>query len=310
MLGTPSASRTAIAACLAFALAASCPAEARNKKKHQRIIHSPRWEQSYYVRGENGQVVAESRADEKRYPASLTKLMTLLLLFEELERTKAENLKDGLTLASLLPVSDYAASKERTNLKLRAGSSLSVEDAILGLIICSANDAAVAVAEALKGSEAAFAELMTKRAQQIGMNNTVFRNASGLPDRQQVTTARDMVTLAMYIWDKFKVYRPYFSRTKFMFNGERYNTHNGLIRGYGGAGAEGLKTGYIRDSGFNLTGVFSRAGQRVFGAIMGQNSASLAVHGLKRWFDTFFRQTPSGIANVTPSGPPPKLARD
>ncbi|WP_458526614.1 D-alanyl-D-alanine carboxypeptidase family protein [Onishia taeanensis] len=208
----------------------------------------------------SGDVVYAENAEARRYPASLTKMMTLYLLFEAIEQGQ-------LTLDDALPVSDHAASMPASKLWLKAGDSIRVGDAIPALVVRSANDVAVVVAEALGGSEAAFAQRMTARARAMGMGTTRFRNASGLPDDAQVTTARDMATLAVALMRDFPEYYGEFSRTEFVFRGKRQRGHNRLLSNY--PGADGLKTGFIRASGFNVATSAVRDGRRLIAVVMG-----------------------------------------
>lgn len=209
---------------------------------------------------ENGEVLYAENADERRYPASLTKMMTLYLLFEALE-------KGELTLNQALPVSAQAAAMPATKLWLAAGSSIPVDSAIRALAVRSANDVAVVVAEALGGSEQRFGHLMTAKARELGMNSTTFRNASGLPDDQQITTARDMVTLSVRVMQDFPQYYHYFGLQEFTYRGTRHTSHNRLVRNY--PGADGLKTGFIRASGFNVATTAVNNNRRLVGIVMG-----------------------------------------
>ncbi len=176
---------------------------------------------------ENGEVLYAENADEPRYPASLTKMMTLYLTFEALEEGR-------LSLDQPLPVSAQAAAMPATKLWLSAGSSIPVDTAIRALAVRSANDVAVVVAEALGGSEQRFANLMTVKARELGMNATTFRNASGLPDDQQRTTARDMLTLSVRVMQDFPRYYHYFGLQEFTYRGTRHTSHNRLVRDYPG----------------------------------------------------------------------------
>ena len=214
---------------------------------------------------ESGEVLHGANADETRYPASLTKVMTLYLLFEALERGE-------LRLDSPLPVSAYAASKPASKLHVRAGSTIPVEKAIQALVIRSANDVAVVVAEALGGSEANFARMMTDRARELGMPRTTFRNANGLPDAGQTTTARDMATMSIRVMQDFPQYYHYFSQTRFTWNGQTITGHNRMLGNY--PGADGLKTGFIRASGFNLATSAVRDGRRLVSVVMGGFTAA------------------------------------
>ncbi|WP_404377952.1 serine hydrolase [Vreelandella aquamarina] len=214
---------------------------------------------------ENGEVMYAENADEPRYPASLTKMMTLYLTFEALEN-------GSLTLNQPLPVSAQAAAMPATKLWLSAGSSIPVDTAIRALVVRSANDVAVVVAEALGGSESRFANLMTAKARELGMSATTFRNASGLPDNQQITTARDILTLSVRVMQDFPQYYHYFGLQEFSFRGTRHTSHNRLVRDY--PGADGLKTGFIRASGFNVATTAVHDGRRMVAVVMGGFSSS------------------------------------
>lgn len=209
---------------------------------------------------ETGEVLHARRPDAARYPASLTKMMTLYMLFEALERGE-------LTLSSQLVMSREAASRPPSKLGVPAGSSISVETAIRALVIRSANDVAVMVAEQLAGSEDAFASAMTDRAVALGLTATVFRNASGLPDAAQRTTARDMARLAHALHRDFPQYFHYFGERSFRYAGRTYTTHNTLLGRVNGV--DGLKTGYIRASGFNIAVTAERSGARLVTVVMG-----------------------------------------
>lgn len=209
---------------------------------------------------ENGEVLYAENADEPRYPASLTKMMTLYLTFEALE-------KGELSINQALPVSAQAAAMPATKLWLSAGSSIPVDTAIRALAVRSANDVAVVVAEALGGSEQGFAHLMTAKARELGMNSTTFRNASGLPDDQQITTARDMLRLSVRVMQDFPQYYHYFGLQEFTYRGTRHTSHNRLVRNY--PGADGLKTGFIRASGFNVATTAVHGNRRLVSIVMG-----------------------------------------
>ena len=219
---------------------------------------------SFVIDGNSGTVLSKSHADDLRYPASLTKMMTLYLLFDALKSGK-------LQLDSELVVSERAASQQPSKLDLSAGDTISVSHAIGALVTRSANDVAVAVAENLAGSEEKFARAMTAKAREMGMKRTTFRNASGLPDSGQQTTARDLATLALRLNDDFPEYYPYFKMTYFSYKGERIRNHNGLLFSF--EGTDGIKTGYTRDSGFNLVASVRRDGRHVIGVVMGGDTA-------------------------------------
>jgi D-alanyl-D-alanine carboxypeptidase len=213
-----------------------------------------------------GEVLQASNADASTYPASLTKMMTLYLLFEALQEGRV-----GLT--DTITFSNHAAGMSATNLNVDGGDRISVETAILAMVVRSANDAAVAIAEHLGGTESGFARLMTNKAQMLGMNNTLFRNANGLPDPKQRTTARDMATLAVALIRDYPQYYGYFKRTSFQYRGVNYSGHNKLLKTF--AGYDGIKTGYIRASGFNLASSAARDGRRLVVVVMGGTSPSM-----------------------------------
>jgi D-alanyl-D-alanine carboxypeptidase len=211
-----------------------------------------------------GATLYEREADKPRYPASLTKMMTLYLLFEALEQKR-------LGWESRIVLSERAAAKPPSSLELPAGASISVKEAVLALIVKSANDVACAVGETLAGSEEKFARAMTAKARQLGMPGTSFRNASGLPDNAQVTTARDMVTLAMRLAHDFPEPYKLFSSRHFTHKGESHRNHNTLLFNF--EGTDGIKTGYIRASGFNLVASVRRGKRHVIGVVMGGSTA-------------------------------------
>jgi len=211
-----------------------------------------------------GAVLHEVSPDAPRHPASLTKMMTLYLVFEQIEAGR-------MSYATRIKVSQEAASASPSKLDLEPGEQIETLAAIKALITKSANDVAVALAEHIAGSEAAFARLMTARARQIGMRNTVFRNASGLPDAAQVTTARDMITLALRLQDEYPRHYGLFRTRSFAYEGNSYRNHNTLLANF--QGTDGIKTGYTRMSGFNLVASAHRGGRHVIGAVFGGASA-------------------------------------
>ena len=211
----------------------------------------------------SGKVISASNADERRYPASLTKLMTLYIAFDALDKGK-------LKLSDKLKVSRNAANRAPSKIGVRAGETISVETTIKALIIKSANDCATVLAEALGKTEENFAKIMTKTAQDLGMKHTTFKNASGLPDPQQKTTARDMAILASAVYHHFPEYYNWFSMTKFTYKGTTYYTHNHLLKKY--RGADGMKTGYTAAAGYNIVTSAERNGSRVIAVVMGYNS--------------------------------------
>ena len=216
------------------------------------------------VDANSGTVLHSTNPDAQRHPASLTKIMTLYLLFEQLEAGK-------LKLDSPLPVSKQAAEQMPTKLGLKPGSTLAVEDAIKGMVTRSANDAAVVVAEAIAGDEDAFARLMTRKAQALGMSRTIYKNASGLPDSNQITTARDQSTLGRAVQERFPRYYKYFSIRTFVFRGQSIGNHNHLLGRV--EGVDGIKTGYVNASGFNLVTSVHRGNRYLVAVVMGGSSA-------------------------------------
>jgi D-alanyl-D-alanine carboxypeptidase len=216
------------------------------------------------VDANSGKVLHETNPDARRHPASLTKIMTLYLLFEQLEAGK-------LKLDSQLKVSAEASGQDPTKLGLKPGSTLEVEDAIKGIVTRSANDAAVVVAEAIGGDEDGFARLMTRKALALGMSRTVYRNASGLPNDDQVTTARDQSILGRAIQERFPKYYKYFSIRSFTFRGQSIGNHNHLLGRVDGV--DGIKTGYISASGFNLVTSVHRGNRYLVAVVMGGTSA-------------------------------------
>ena len=237
---------------------------------------------SIVVDATTGQILHADDADALRYPASLTKTMTLYMVFDQI---KAGRLK----LNQKLPVSAAAASQAPSIIGLRAGDSLTVEQAILATVTKSANDAAVVLAEAVGGTEAAFANLMTRRARQLGMDHTTFRNASGLPNPRQRTTARDMATLALALLKNHREYYHYFATQEFSWNDRSFSNHNRLLNGYDGA--DGIKTGFIRASGFNLIASAQRHGRRVIGVVFGGDSASARDKHMAHLLDRGFARS-------------------
>ena len=212
-----------------------------------------------------GRVLHEQFADQPRKPASLTKMMTLYMAFSEIEAGR-------LSYSTKIPVSARAASMAPSKLGLKAGEEIRLIDAMKALITKSANDMAVAVAEKIGGTEANFAKLMTTRARQIGMRSTRFRNASGLPDSRQISTARDMVTLGLRLQEDFPQHYKLFSIKSFDYKGKTYRTHNTLMHGF--PGMDGIKTGYTRASGFNLVSSVKADGKHVVAAVFGGTTAA------------------------------------
>jgi len=212
----------------------------------------------------SGRELVADRADELRHPASLTKLMTIYLTFSALDSGR-------LSLGDALPVSINALNAPPTKIGLPPGGTVNVRDATMALVTRSANDAAIVLAEALGGDEATFAQLMTQKARQLGMTSTVYRNASGLPNRDQVTTARDLARLAFALMRDFPHYYAIFSVQSYPYRGRILENHNRMLLSY--EGADGLKTGYTVASGFNLVMSAMRDNRRLIGVVMGGDSA-------------------------------------
>lgn len=212
----------------------------------------------------SGTALHQANPDGLRHPASLTKIMTLYLLFERLESGK-------LKLDSEMDVSAHAASRPPTKLGVKPGQTLLVEDAIKALVTRSANDAASVIAEAIAGDEDEFAKLMTRKARALGMARTIYRNASGLPNDEQVTTARDQALLGIAIQERFPRYYKYFATSSFQYRGQRIGNHNRLLGKV--AGVDGIKTGYTRASGFNLVTSMRRGNRHIVAVVLGGASA-------------------------------------
>jgi D-alanyl-D-alanine carboxypeptidase len=236
---------------------------------------------SIVVDGNSGAVLQAASADALRHPASLTKVMTLYLLFERLESGR-------LKLDSTLRVSEHAADQAPTKLGLKPGQTISVEDAIKGIVTKSANDAAVAVAENLGGDEDGFATLMTQKAHALGMAHTTYVNASGLPDDDQVTTARDQAILGRAIQERFPHYYRYFSTESFVYHGEAMRNHNHLLGAV--EGVDGIKTGFTRASGFNLLTSLHRDGRYLVAVVMGGPSASERDERMRELIRAHFKE--------------------
>ncbi|MEX2451580.1 MAG: D-alanyl-D-alanine carboxypeptidase [Rhodospirillales bacterium] len=212
---------------------------------------------------ETGKVLHATNADTRNYPASLTKMMTLYLVFEAVDTGK-------LTLDQRFRASARAARQPSSKLGLNQGETMTVREAIMALVTKSANDVASMVAEEIGGTERQFALLMTTKARRLGMSRTTFRNASGLPHRGQMSTARDMAILARRLLTDYPHYYRYFSEMEFTYDGTRYKNHNNLLTRY--EGTDGIKTGYIRASGFNLVASVVRNGRRLIGVVFGGRS--------------------------------------
>ncbi|MFN3076679.1 MAG: D-alanyl-D-alanine carboxypeptidase family protein, partial [Alphaproteobacteria bacterium] len=252
---------------------------------------------SFIMDADTGTVLHSQGADARNYPASLTKMMTLYLAFEALEHGE-------IKLSTPMPVSAHATAQAPSRLGLGRGQTITMEDAILALVTKSANDVASVIAEALGGTEQKFAAKMTATAHRIGMAHTEFRNASGLPNRGQVTTARDMATLARAIIRHFPQYYHYFGTRQFQWGNNVINTHNRVVLNY--PGADGLKTGYIAASGFNLVTSAKRDGHRLIGVVLGGRTGKWRDQHMADLLDSgFARLTGTGGGKLTLRVPPP-----
>src|SRR6516164_1460767 len=243
-------------------------ARGHHHRHHSRPVAAERYEPSFasiVVDANSGAVMQATNADSPRHPASLTKIMTLYLLFERLEAGKIKT-------SAEMPVSAHAAAQAPSKLGLKPGETISVETAIRAIVTKSANDVAVIVAEALAGDEIEFAKLMTTKARALGMTHTTYHNASGLPDDQQITTARDQAILGRAIQDRFPKYYGYFSTRTFTFRGDTVRNHNHLLGTV--AGVDGIKTGYIHDSGFNIVTSVRRSNRHIVAAVFGGRTAN------------------------------------
>ena len=236
---------------------------------------------SLVIDGRTGAELYSRNADTKRYPASLTKIMTLYMTFDALKRGEWK-------LSTRLKVSRRASRQPQTRLGLKAGQTISVRQAILALVTRSANDVASVIAENLAGTELRFAARMTSKARKLGMRRTTFRNASGLPNRGQLSTARDMVRLAKAIKKAFPQYYPYFRTKQFRYKGRVYKNHNKLLGRY--AGTEGIKTGYTNASGYNLVASVKRDGKHLIGVVFGGKTGARRDRHMIRLLDRGFKK--------------------
>ena len=240
------------------------PRKARQKPAHAANAYSPPTA-SIVVDGNSGAVLHASNADAIRHPASLTKMMTLYLLFERLESGRVK-------LTSEMPTSAHAAGQAPSKVGLKPGDTIKVETAIKALVVKSANDVAVVVAEYLGGDEPTFARMMTAKARALGMTHTTYRNANGLPDEDQITTARDQALLGRALQDRFPNYFRYFNTRSFVYEGRTIRGHNRLLGSVDGV--DGIKTGYIRASGFNIVTSVNRNNRHLVAVVFGGRTAS------------------------------------
>jgi D-alanyl-D-alanine carboxypeptidase len=262
--------RSAVALILSALMLAASPARAGTGNDAALVMDA-----------ESGRVLYARSGDAARAPASLTKIMTLYLIFDQIKAGR-------MSLTDEITISANAAAQKPTKLGAKKGAVITVEQAIYSLIIISANDVAVAVAEHIGGSEQKFAQMMTQRARDLGMKRTTFRNPSGLPDAGQITTARDMAILSRAVMRNHPDLYRYFSATEFTYNGKTSKTHNRVLTGL--AGANGIKTGYTRASGFNLTTSAERNGKRLIGVILGGDSWKERDNEMKAMLEAWFTQ--------------------
>jgi D-alanyl-D-alanine carboxypeptidase len=260
------------------------------------------------VDANSGKVLYSRSANTPRAPASLTKMMTLYILFGYLRAGK-------LSYDTDLVVTPHAASQAPTKLGLKPGSTIKTIDAIKALVTKSANDAAATVAENLAGTEENFARLMTQTARRLGMKDTVFRNASGLPNDEQHTTARDMAILAMHLMRDYPEYYGFFDTHYFTYHGRRYRNHNRLLFGY--KGTDGIKTGYTRASGFNLTASVHRGDKHLIGVVLGGRTSAQRDAAMRSLLNRHWAEASSGKSSARPliasllgtSSPPPPFKK-
>ena len=251
---------------------------------HHRSRHAEEYAPPYsslVIDGNSGEILQAANADAIRHPASLTKIMTLYLLFEELDAGR-------IRLDTPLRVSAHAAEQAPSKLGLKPGQTIAVEDAIKAVVTKSANDIAVAIAENLAGSEEEFARAMTQKARALGMAHTTYVNASGLPDDEQLTTARDLALLGRTIAERFPRYYRYFATPSFVYHGAAMRNHNHLLGAV--PGVDGIKTGYTRDSGFNLVTSVHRDGRYLIAVVLGGHSAFARDARMRELINTHIRE--------------------
>jgi len=269
------------------------------KKKSTSRSSPPAVAASIVIDMNSGNILYSQAAETPRYPASLTKMMTLYVLFGYLRAGK-------VTLESDLVVTPHAASQSPTKLGLKSGATIRTSDAMKALVTQSANDAAATIAENLAGTEENFARLMTDTARRIGMTATTFRNASGLPNGQQITTAKDMALLAVHLIHDYPEYYDVFGTRYFSYKGRKYRNHNRLLYGY--KGTDGIKTGYTRASGFNLTASVKRGNKHLVAVVLGGKTGSQRDTAMRTLLDKHFPKasdTPPDKSLVAILAPPP-----
>ena len=281
-------------------------AEAKRKRgkriHHARVASYAPPFSTIVVDANSGSVLQANNPDAQRFPASLTKVMTLYLLFEKLESGK-------MKLDTMMPVSELASEQAPTKLGLRPGERLKVEDAIQGLVTRSANDASVVIAEAIAGDVDEFAKQMTRKARALGMNRTTYRNPNGLPDPEQVTTARDQATLGRAIQDRFPRYYKYFATNAFYYRGKAIRNHNKLLGRV--EGVDGIKTGFTRASGFNLVTSIKRGNRYLVGVVLGGRSGGSRDAIMRNLLAEHLERgaTKRTVAAITENGAPVAVAQ-
>lgn len=288
-----------------LALITAFPSSDANARKRHHVDVSNFTQSARYsslvVDSQSGDVVYQNGANKKLFPASLTKMMTLYLVFEALEEGR-------LSYHQNIPVSLKASMQPKTKLYLKQGETITVRDAVLGLIIKSANDAAVVLAEAIDGTEDKFARRMTMTAKQLGMKNTTFKNASGLPDSEQITTAYDMARLAIALRRDHHKYYPLFSKTSYKYKGSIITTHNRVLARY--KWADGIKTGYTNASGFNLVTSTSHPNAKLVGVVMGGPTAGVRDNHMIQLLDYSYQKLASAAQNKPNNRPMVASASD
>jgi D-alanyl-D-alanine carboxypeptidase len=294
-------------ALLLIVAAAGAPLSEAHAAKRKSGSGAPQIASAIVVDMNSGSILYSQSADLPRYPASLTKMMTLYVLFGYLRAGK-------VTPTSELVVTPHAASQAPTKLGLKPGATISTSDAVKALVTQSANDAAVTIAENLAGTEENFARVMTDTARSIGMNATTFRNASGLPNEDQITTARDMATLAAHLIHDYPEYYGVFETRYFTFNGRKYRNHNKLLFGY--QGCDGIKTGYTKASGFNLTASVHRGNKHLVAVVLGGKTGGQRDAAMRSVLDRHFakatdtKPTPAQLlASLVPAPSPPAVQK-
>jgi len=291
---------------LLLALAVAAPSNAALAAKAKKRSSGSAIAAAIVVDMNSGRILHEQDSMTPRAPASLTKMMTLYVLFSYLR-------SGAVSPDSEFVVTPFAARQSPTKLGLKPGATIRAADAVHALVTLSANDAAVTIAENLAGTEANFARVMTRKAQEIGMMSTLFRNASGLPNDEQVTTARDMAILAQHLIRDFPEYYGCFQTKYFTYRGHRYSNHNRLLFGY--KGTDGIKTGYTRAAGFNLTASVKRDDKHLVAVVLGGKTGSQRDAAMRALLDKSFPKAIAGkpkpvdaaplVASLETAPPPP-----